>query len=160
MKYKLNVILVIFICSRINSENKIVPAAYMLPILTNITSINSTAIGFFYVPSPSIKEMNISQFNGGFTVTGTVFGKRLVATACTVFMMENINKTGKIIIDHLEANAIYQVCFHTTWHEANTTIDCLDMNNNYKRHCQLLRTFMTGNINLNDFLNMIFIECR
>jgi len=43
MKYKLNLIFLVFICSTINVEKKIPFTADMLPVLTNITAINSMA---------------------------------------------------------------------------------------------------------------------
>lgn len=105
---------------------------------------------FCWIPSPSVKETNISQFDGTFSVFGLTLGPLRVQSSCTLSEMKKINETGRILIDRLEANTIYQVCFQTTWHAVNTSIDCLDTKGIHKRHCQLLRTFTKGNVNYFD----------
>ncbi len=133
-----------FSLRNVDNEKTSLITVDMLPMLTNFTSINSTAIKYTWHPSPSIIEIDLKQLEGFFTV-GLYAGTRLyIATSTIAYEMDRLNATGQEIINGLSPDTIYYVCYESKWYKTNATVDTFSFDDLHRRQCGLLRTYMAG----------------
>lgn len=126
----------------VDNEEKTIPFTVdMLPIWTNSTSLNSSSIGGFWHPPPSIEGINITQLVGLFSVGVSAYSRRQVTSVCKIQQMDKLNETDELIFDNLLPDTVYQVCLQSQWYPPNTSMVCFETNGLYRRNCQLLRTY-------------------
>lgn len=138
-----------FSIETIDNEETIPFTVDMLPILVNITSVNSTSIGGFWKPSPSIEGINLTELEGLFSAGIYVLGRRFTSGSCTIKGVVDLNETGEYVFDELEADTVYQVCYHTEWYAPHEMMACFQPKGLYYRHCQLFRTYTKDDTTLN-----------
>lgn len=128
----------------VNDEKKIPVTADILPILTNMTSINSTAIEYTWHPSPSLEGIDLDQLDGVFTDGVYAGSQEYTSSLAIIYDMNKLNETGQKFISNLKADTVYHVCYQSKWYKQNTTLNPFSLDGLYRRECGLLRTYMEG----------------